>query len=188
MNFLRGLLGAIAGIALALAAVATAAARARAFAITSAAVKDDGMLPARYAGPGLCGGRNISPPLAWRNAPPSTRSYALMMIDPDGRRGIGTVNWIAYDLPASRHKLSAGEGSAPRRGIAGGKNSRGTELYSGPCAPPRDAPHHYIIQILALDLAPGFLQAGLDHDELLTMINGHSLGTASLVVRYRRRY
>jgi len=73
------------------------------------------------------------------------------------------------------------------KGITGGKNSRGTTAYAGPCASPAEAPHHYIIQLIALDVAPGFLQPGLDHDELLTMINGHSLAPASLVLRYRRK-
>ncbi len=159
----------------------------RPFTLTSPALKDDAMLPAKYAGAGRCGGRNISPPLAWSNAPPSTRSFALMMIDPDGRRGIGSVHWIAYDIPASRHALKAGASSAAAKDIAGGKNSRGTMVYAGPCAPHADAPHHYIIQLIALDVAPGFLQPGLDHDELLTMINGHSLAAASLVLRYHRK-
>jgi len=70
--------------------------------------------------------------------------------------------------------------------ITAGKNSRGTNGYTGPCGPPADAPHHYVIQLLALDLPAGLLQPGLDRDGLLKMINGHSLGPASMVVRYRR--
>lgn len=157
------------------------------FTLTSPVLKDDGVLPAKFAGAGACGGKNVSPPLAWSNAPPSTKSFALIMIDPDGRRGIGSVHWIAYNIPAAHKALKEGDGSAPAKDLTGGKNSRGTNLYTGPCAPHGDAPHHYIIQLIALDLPAGFLQPGLDHDEILNMINGHSLAPASLVVRYRRK-
>ncbi|HEV8014905.1 MAG TPA: YbhB/YbcL family Raf kinase inhibitor-like protein [Stellaceae bacterium] len=166
-----------------------AAAKDRLFTLTSPALKDDAMLPAKYAGDNCGGGagKNVSPPLAWSDAPASTKSFALIMIDPDGRRGLGSVHWVAYNIPATRHAIKEGEGNTPPQDITGGKNSRGTVTYTGPCGPPADAPHHYVIQLLALDLAPGFLQPGLDRDEVLKMINGHSLGPASLVVRYRRK-
>jgi hypothetical protein len=168
-----------------------AAAKDKLFTLTSPAMKDDAMLPAKYAGADTCGagspGKNVSPPLAWSNAPASAKSFALIMIDPDGRRGLGSVHWVAYNIPATRHAIKEGEGNTPPKDITGGKNSRGTSAYTGPCGPPADAPHHYVIQLLALDLAPGFLQPGLDRDEVLKMIDGHSLGPASLVVRYRRK-
>lgn len=200
MNILRQRLGIIASIALVLAAFAATADAAakkapaiekeKLFTLTSPAFKDDGMLPLKYAGgASTCGGgsagKSISPPLAWTNAPPSTKSFALIMIDPDGRRGMGSVHWVAYNIPAARHALKEGDGNAAVKDVTAGKNSRGTSGYTGPCGPSADAPHHYVIQLLALDIAAGTLQPGLDRDELLNMINGHSLGPASLVVRYR---
>lgn len=161
------------------------------FTLTSPAFKDDALLPLRYAGGTICGadsrGGNLSPPLAWSHAPHGTKSFAILMIDPDGRRGVGSVHWVAYNIPATRTGLKEGEGDTPANDITGGKNSRGSTVYTGPCGPPADAPHHYLIDVIALDLAPGFLQPGLDRDELLKMIDGHSLGPASLVVRYRRK-
>jgi Raf kinase inhibitor-like YbhB/YbcL family protein len=161
------------------------------FTLASPAFKDDAMLPLKYAGGTICGsasrGGNLSPPLTWSHAPVGTKSFAVLMIDPDGRRGVGSVHWVAYNIPASRTGLKEGEGDAPAKDITGGKNSRGSTVYTGPCGPPVDAPHHYVIDVIALDLAPGFLQPGLDRDELLKMIDGHSLGPASLVVRYRRK-
>ena len=163
------------------------------FTLASPAFKDDGTLPLKYAGGALCGsgsgsrGGNVSPPLNWSHAPAGTKSFAILMIDPDGRRGLGSVHWVAYNIPASRKGLKEGEGDAPAKDITGGKNSRGSTVYTGPCGPPADAPHHYVIDVIALDLTPSFLQPGLDRDELLKMIDGHSLGPASLVVRYRRK-
>jgi Raf kinase inhibitor-like YbhB/YbcL family protein len=161
------------------------------FRLSSPAFADNALLPLPYAGGTLCGkdsrGGNTSPPLAWANPPTGTRSFAVVMIDPDGRRGLGSVHWVAYNIPASRAGLHEGEGGAPPPvDVTPGKNSRGTAGYTGPCGPPADAPHHYIIDVLALDLAPGALAAGLDRDQLLRAIAGHSLGPASLVVRYRR--
>lgn len=161
------------------------------FTLSSPAFADNAVLPLKYAGGTLCGkdsrGGNVSPPLAWINPPAGTKSFAVMMIDPDGRRGLGSVHWLAYNIPASRTALQGGEGGAPPPpDVTPGKNSRGTPGYTGPCGPPADAQHHYVIDVLALDLAPGALPAGLDRDQLLQALAGHSLGPASLVVRYRR--
>lgn len=161
------------------------------FTLSSPAFSDDGVLPIKYAGGVICGkesrGGNVSPPLSWSNPPPGTKSFAVVMIDPDGRRGLGSVHWVAYGIPAERTGLKEGEGDiSAKAGITNGKNSRGMSGYSGPCGPPLDAPHHYVIDVLALDLPPGSLPAGLDRDQLLQATAGHSLGPASLVVRYRR--
>jgi Raf kinase inhibitor-like YbhB/YbcL family protein len=163
---------------------------AKLFKLSSPAFADNATLPLKYAGGTMCGkdsrGGNISPPLAWSNAPAGTKSFAVVVIDPDGRRGLGSVHWVAYNIPASRSGLQEGEGGAPPADVTPGKNSRGTAGYTGPCGPPADAPHHYVIDVLALDLAPGALPAGLDRDQLFAAIAGHSLGPASLIVRYRR--
>jgi phosphatidylethanolamine-binding protein (PEBP) family uncharacterized protein len=86
-----------------------------------------------------------------------------------------------------RTELKEGEGEGPSNAdITNGKNSHGAMGYTGPCGPPVDAPHHYVIDVVALDLAPEALQPGLDREQLLKSIAGHSLGPASLVVRYHR--
>jgi Raf kinase inhibitor-like YbhB/YbcL family protein len=160
------------------------------FTLSSPAFNDNDVLPLKYAGGQLCGsgrqGGNTSPPLAWTNPPKGTKSFAVIMIDPDGRRGIGSVHWLAYGIPAARTGLKEGDGGTSSAGITLGKNSRGTIGYTGPCGPPVDAPHHYVIDVIALDLEPNILQPGLDREQLLNTISGHSLGPASLVVRYRR--
>ena len=148
------------------------------------------MLALKYAGGAQCGGGgrggDVSPPLAWSSPPAGTKSFAVLMIDPDGRRGIGSVHWVAYGIPATRTGLKEGEGGAPSQAITEGRNSRGSMRYLGPCGRLTDAPHHYVIDVLALDLAPGALQPGLDREQFLKAVDGHSLGPASLVVRFRR--
>jgi Raf kinase inhibitor-like YbhB/YbcL family protein len=160
------------------------------FTLSSPAFADDALLPLKFAGGKLCvansRGGNTSPPLAWSNPPAGVKSFALLMIDPDGRRGLGSVHWVAYGIAAARTGLEEGAGAVGSATLINGKNSRGTIGYSGPCGPPVDAPHHYVIVVIALDLAADALPDGLDRDHLLKAIAGHSLGPASLVVRYRR--
>jgi Raf kinase inhibitor-like YbhB/YbcL family protein len=186
-RIMLGLAGIIVlAFSLAVGAVATAAPPL--FTLSSPAFNDNDVLPLKYAGGHFCanGGRgeNISPPLAWTSPPAGTKSFAVLMIDPDGRRGIGSVHWVAYGIPAGRTGLKEGEGGTPTADITLGKNSRGTMGYTGPCGPLLDGPHHYVIDVIALDLEPATLQPGLDRDQLLNLITGHSLGPASMVVRY----
>ncbi len=181
----------VVAVTLAPTAVNTADAESQRFTLSSPAFNDDAMLPLKYAGGVLCGsdsrGGNIFPPLAWSSPPAGTKSFAVLMIDPDGQRGIGSVHWVAYGIPAERRELKEGEGGMPPTAdITNGKNSRGAMGYTGPCGPPVDAPHHYVMDVIALDLAPDAFQPGLDREQLLKSIAGHSLGPASLVVRYRR--
>jgi len=133
-----------------------------------------------------CGGENVSPPVQWSSAPAGTRSFALTMFDPDGAKGLGVTHWIVYDLPLSVTELAADLGGVKTSAFVGGTNSKGTTVYAGPCPPTGAQPHHYVISVYALDLAPGTLAPGLDRDAFLAAIRHHSLAEASLVVRYQR--
>ncbi len=159
------------------------------FTLTSSAFADGAMVPAKYAGalPGTsCGGENVSPPLAWSNAPAGTKSFAIVMYDPDGGRGAGSNHWVAYDIPAAKTSLAEGEASTPPKSWVGGKNSRGINYYFGPCGPAGDSPHHYVITLIALGLEPGQLPPGLTREELLQKLRGHALGPATIVGKYVR--
>jgi Raf kinase inhibitor-like YbhB/YbcL family protein len=115
-----------------------------------------------------------------------TRSFALVMIDPDGGKGLGSVHWVAYGLEPSVTSLAEGEGGSPVKKMTGGTNTAGMTTYRGPCPPVGDQPHHYVIGIYALDLDPGALPPGLTRDALFEAIRGHSLAEASIVGRYAR--
>jgi Raf kinase inhibitor-like YbhB/YbcL family protein len=160
------------------------------FTLTSSAFADGGTVPAKYAGalpPDIkCGGDNNSPPLAWSNAPAATKSFAIVMYDPDGGRGTGSNHWVAYDIPPAKTSLAEGEASTPPTTWVGGKNSRGINYYFGPCGPAGDSPHHYVITLVATDIAPGELPPGLTREELLQKLRGHALAPATLVGKYVR--
>ncbi len=155
------------------------------FALTSKAFKDGRPLAKKYAGnvktnPN-CVGANVSPPLVWSNPPAGTKSYALVMVDPDGRNGLGVVHWVAYGIPASVMSFKEGETSQPSDKFVGGKGTAGHTVYLGPCTPPNTTYHHYTLTLIATDLDPKALPAGLTRDELLAQLNGHAKGATGLI-------
>ncbi len=162
------------------------------FTLTSSAFKDGDIWPAKFAGsdPEItkppCPGQNVSPPLAWANAPEKTKTFAIVMQDPDGGLGLGSIHWVAYGIPREKTSLAEGEGSSPPTTWIGGKNLRGKGFYFGPCGPAGQALHHYHINVIATDLEAGALQPGLTRDELMQALRGHALGTAGIVGRYTR--
>lgn len=166
-------------------------ARADPFTLTSPAFADGSAMAKKYAGyhpdrQPPCGGENVSPPLAWSNPPAGTKSFAIVMQDPDGGRGVGSNHWVAYGIPATRTGLKEGEASEPPKEWTSGKNTIGTDHYFGPCGPAGDAPHHYIITVIATSVEPGQLRPGLTREELLQTLRGKALAPASVVGRYVR--
>ncbi|MFS2157017.1 YbhB/YbcL family Raf kinase inhibitor-like protein [Pseudomonas sp. Pseusp122] len=135
---------------------------------------------------GECGGDNISPALRWDEVPVGTRSFALILQDPDGQKGLGVDHWVHYGLPADVRELARNVGGEGKLPGVGGKNTRGVTTYLGPCPPVGDSPHHYVIQLYALDLAPDAIEAGLTSTELRARLKGHVLGNTSVVRRYQR--
>jgi Raf kinase inhibitor-like YbhB/YbcL family protein len=163
-----------------------ASAQQQALTVTSVALTDGGMLDTKNANSANnCGGGNVSPPLAWSGAPAGTPSFAVVMIDPDGGKGLGSVHWVAYGIDPSVTSLAEGEGGVPSQKCVGGNNGA-SMVYRGPCPPAGDQPHHYVIGVYALDLAPNALQPGLTRDAFLEAIRGHNLAEASIVGRHAR--
>jgi Raf kinase inhibitor-like YbhB/YbcL family protein len=159
------------------------------FVVRSPDFADNGMLKPLNAGTGTsvrgpwaCGGRNISPALAWSHAPKTTQSYAILAEDPDAASGRGGPHWIQYGIPPSVTSLPRGASGRYVGGAVGQKR----EAYSGPCAEPGGKPHHFIFMVFALDLAPDALPPGLDRDGFRKAVEGHNLAEASLMARYWR--
>ena len=79
-----------------------------AFTINSTAFKEGGTIPKQYT----CDGTDVSPPLSWEGAPTATKSFTLIMDDPDAP--VGTFNhWVLYDLPGETKALSEGMAKDP---------------------------------------------------------------------------
>ena len=182
-----GILLAAGGFALAATNVASAA---DPFTITSSSFKDGTMLAVKNAGAlktnPNCIGENVSPPLAWANPPEGTKSYALLMIDPEGRNGLGVIHWLAYNIPVAVTGFAEGETSVPSPKYTGGKGTAGQQIYMGPCTPPGTDVHHYTFTLIATDLEPGALPAGLTHPELMEKLNGHAKQAAGIVGLFKK--
>ncbi|TGP21357.1 YbhB/YbcL family Raf kinase inhibitor-like protein, partial [Mesorhizobium sp. M1D.F.Ca.ET.234.01.1.1] len=71
-----------------------------AFTLESPAFENGQAIPERY----VRNGGNLSPPLQWKNAPAGTRSFLLVVEDPDAPRGMFR-HWAVYDIPAGRDSL-----------------------------------------------------------------------------------
>ncbi len=157
------------------------------FTLSSAAFKDGGLLEKKYAGatPGSanCTGNNVSPPFSWANPPADTRSFALLMFDPEGRNGLGTSHLVAYGIPLSAHGFAEGE-LTQGKGFVGGKNSPGTYVYRGPCPAVGSGYHHYTFVLIATDLAPDALGSGLTREQLLEALKGHAKAAAGIIGRF----
>jgi hypothetical protein len=175
-------------LAIATIGAVTASRAADAFKLTSPAYADNAPLAKKNAGDNKdnpnCVGQSVSPPLKWANPPAGTNSYALLLIDPEGRNGLGVVHMVTYGIPTSVTGFAEGELSKPSDKFVGGKSTMGKPVYFGPCTPPGDW-HHYTFTLIATDLDPKALQPGMTRDELFAALAGHAKGGAGLVVRFR---
>ncbi len=160
------------------------------FSLTSPAFKDGTPLAVKNAGANKanpnCVGENVSPPLNWANAPADTKSFALIMIDPEGGGGLGSVHWVGYGIPASVTGFAEGEVSKPSDKYVGGKGTAGQSFYVGPCTPPNNNYHHYVFTLIATDLDSKELPPGLTRDELLAKLKGHAKGAVGLVGLFKK--
>jgi Raf kinase inhibitor-like YbhB/YbcL family protein len=123
--------------------------------LTSEAFSPGGQIPTRFT----CEGENVSPDLAWRDAPPQTKAFVLIVHDPDAPRAGGYTHWVVYNMPAQKGHIVE---NAPQRDIVEGlglqgKNDGGSVGYKGPCPP--SGRHRYFFRLFALDqeisIAPG---------------------------------
>src|ERR1700710_1069737 len=162
----------------------TAAYAAEPFTISSSSFKDGERLAVKNAGNNKanpnCVGENVSPPLAWANPPEGTKSYALLMFDPEGRPPGGVSHWVAYGIPAAVTGFAEGEVSKQTDKYVGGKSTQGVPYYSGPCTP-AGSPHHYTFTLIATDLEPAALQPGMTRDELIKALEGHAKGATGII-------
>ena len=152
--------------------------------LKSTAFAANGAIPTRYT----CEGDDVSPPLAWSGAPAGTKSFALIVDDPDAPDPAAPkmtwVHWVLYDIPATAGGLY--EDVDPAKLPAGtreGVNDWGRTGYGGPCPP--IGRHRYFHKLYALDTVLGDLgrpkKAALEK-----AIKGHVLAEAVLVGTYRK--
>jgi hypothetical protein len=141
------------------------------FALTSPAFTQGQPIPSQFS----CKGADVSPALAWTEPPAGTRSFALIMDDPDAPMGTWD-HWVLFNIPPETRSLP--EDFQPAAPIATGRNSWGRNDYGGPCPP--SGTHRYFFKLYALDTTLN-LSAGADKQALLSAMQGHILAQAELM-------
>lgn len=153
------------------------------FKLTSAAFSEGGSIPTVYT----CEGKDTSPPLSWIGAPAGTRSFAIIVDDPDApdpaHPKITYVHWVAYNIPATVAELAegAGKGAMPS-GTGEGLNDWKKAEFGGPCPP--IGTHRYFFKLSALDTT--LTLAKPTKSDLENAMKGHVLGTAQLMGTYHK--
>ena len=150
-----------------------------AFRLIVGAFPEGGSIPRLHT----CDGANLSPALEWSGEPSDTRSFALIMDDPDAPAGTWN-HWLLYDLSASVHVLA--QGYEPDRVGVSGKNDFGKLGYGGPCPPKGHGPHRYFFKLHALNVASLGIKAGVTRPELDRALKGRVLAEAQYMGRYQR--
>ena len=150
--------------------------------IVSTAFNDQGAIPALYT----CQGKDISPPLAWSDLPPGTKTLALIVDDPDAPDPAAPkmtwVHWVLYDLPPTNDGLSENIKTLPK-GTKEGLNDWKRTGYGGPCPP--IGRHRYFHKLYALDVVlPDLKQP--TKTKLEEAMKSHILGEARLVGTYQK--
>lgn len=149
--------------------------------INSPSFKDGDSIDAKYT----CKGADLSPPLNWGDAPEGTKSFALICDDPDAPF-MTWVHWVIYDIPADATGLPeacAKDNVLPNNAKQGITDFRKIG-YGGPCPPP-GGPHRYFFKLYALDTMLN-LKPGITKEQLLEAMEGHILGEAQLIGKFKR--
>jgi Raf kinase inhibitor-like YbhB/YbcL family protein len=154
---------------------------AAAFSISSPAFTNGANIPEKFT----CdaGQTSPSPALAWKDAPAGTKSFVLIMDDPDVPMPGGFTHWVLADIPATTMGLPEGftVGSV---GVSANSGFR-RPGYGGPC-PPTGA-HHYHFKLAALDVATLGVPQGASRADVEKAMTGHVLGTTEMIGLYQRK-
>ena len=145
--------------------------------LTSSAFQDGGAIPTEFT----CEGADRSPPLQWGEPPAGTRSFALVVDDPDAPSGTFD-HWGAFDIPPSTREIPAGQSVGAQTANGFGKSG-----YGGPRPPKGHGPHHYRFKLMALDVDRLGLQADAKASDVERAAEQHLVGRAELTGIYERR-
>lgn len=148
--------------------------------LTSSAFKNGELLPKKYT----CDGENVNPPLQWQNIPVGTKSFVLIMEDPDApaTKPEPWVHWLVFNIPASITSIDENMNVSKLKAQQGLTNS-GKNEFQGACPP--DKMHRYFFRLYALDIMLE-LPDGALKKEIMGAMKEHILATAQLMARYER--
>lgn len=134
-------------------------------------------IPERYSKDG----GNVSPPLQWTDAPRNTRSFALVVEDPDAPKGTFR-HWAVYNVPPAYQGLDEDSGAAKAgTSLETAVNDFGNRTYDGPQPPHGHGTHHYHFRLLALDVPELSVPARANVKDVLDAARPHVIAEAETV-------
>ena len=152
--------------------------------LKSSAFLHNGAIPRRYP----CQGEDVSVPLAWSGAPPATKSFVLIVDDPDApdpkAPRMTWVHWVLYNLPPTAMALQEVIRTVelPKATLEGLNDWKRTG-YGGPCPP--IGRHRYFHKLYALDTLLTAMESPTKAD-LEQAMKGHVLEKAELIGTYQK--
>ena len=154
--------------------------------LTSSAFNEGSMIPVKYT----LNSENISPDLSWKGSPGGTKSFVIIMEDPDipiPKFLISSwVHWIVYNIPPETTSLPAaipGRGTLDN-GMKQGKTSFMKTGYKGPKPP--FGTHRYFFNIYALDKILDITPGKAGKKKIIKAMEGHVLAKGTLMGRYKK--
>lgn len=145
--------------------------------LTSDAFLDGRPIPVQYT----CDGANQTPTLHWGEPPTGTKSFALVIDDPDAPSGTFR-HWGVFDIPASARSIGGGQQLGTEV-----KNDKGTPGYTGPCPPLGNGMHHYHFKLFALDTEQLGLPSSARVVDIENTARRHTVAEGELIGTYERR-
>jgi Raf kinase inhibitor-like YbhB/YbcL family protein len=145
--------------------------------LTSDAFSNGGQIPEQFT----CDGTDQTPILRWSEPPPGTRSFALVIDDPDAPSGTFR-HWGVFDIPASARAIGGGSHAGTEV-----TNDFGKQGYGGPCPPKGHGPHHYHFKLYALDTHSLGLAASAKVIDVEKAARSHAIAQGELVGTYERK-
>ena len=161
------------------------------FTLTSPDIKPNALIAEEQVFNGFgCSGKNVSPALSWSGAPKGTKSFALLVHDPDAPTGgAGWWHWLVVNIPASTTELKKDAGKADSATLPPGTEQITTDFgspgWGGPCPPP-GKPHRYYLTLYALKVEKLDLPKGATASLAGFMVNANAISKTTLIGKYGR--
>ena len=150
--------------------------------LTIPSFKNQERIPERHSRDG----GNVSPTIEWRDAPAGTKSYALMVEDPDAPKRT-FHHWAVYNIPPDVHRLAEGAGSGGRAdSMRTATNDFGNARYDGPQPPRGHGAHHYHFELFALEVTDLGLPARPRARDVLAAARRHAMAFAETIGTFER--
>lgn len=139
-----------------------------------------------------CTGQNVSPALVWMSPPKGTKSFAVMVHDPDAPTGgSGWWHWVVINIPKDTIGLQQGAGDPAIKKLPEGavqiRTDFGAPGWGGPCPPVGDKPHRYVFTVYALTVEK--LDVPQDATAALVgyMVNANAIAKAKFTAKFGRK-